>query len=388
MVEDSKQAKPLHVVEILEATAGGTRTHILQLLRGLKERGFQMTLLASTERNPSFSKDIEHLRAAGIRVIEIPMVRQVAPLRDLAALARLRRILRTLAPDIVHTHASKAGILGRIAARLSGVRTIIHTPHVYYFQGKRGLARWFFRMLERMALPLAAKTVLLCESQQELARQELGAQPERVEVIENGVNTAHFSPRNRKREAQEALDIGTDSILIGTVTRFMPQKGCDIFLKAMVRVLERRPECCGLIVGAGPLEAALRRLAQQLGIGSRIHWRKEDNDPREIYEALDVFVLSSHYEGLPYALLEAMAMALPVVATRVTGCLDLITHHETGLLAAPDHPADLANGILQLLHNPKEAQRLGAAAREAVKRDFSIERFLDKTARLYADLPR
>jgi len=175
MVEDSKPAKPLHVVEILEATAGGTRTHILQLLRGLKELGFRRTLMASTERNPSFRKDIERLRAAGIRVIEIPMVRQVAPLRDLAALARLRRILRNLAPDIAHTHASKAGILDRIAARISGVRTIIHTPHVYYFQGRRGLARWFFRMIERMALPLGVRSVLLCENQRELARQELGA---------------------------------------------------------------------------------------------------------------------------------------------------------------------------------------------------------------------
>ena len=388
MVKDSKPAKPLHVVEILEATAGGTRTHILQLLRGLKERGFQMTLLASTERNPSFSKDIERLRAVGIRVIEIPMARQVAPLRDLAALARLRHILRTLAPDIVHTHASKAGMLGRIAARLSGVRTIIHTPHVYYFQGKRGLARWFFRVLERMALPLAAKTVLLCESQRELARQELGTQPERVEVIENGVDTAHFSPRNRKRAAREALDIGTESIVVGTVTRFMPQKGCDIFLKAMARILEQRTECRGVVVGAGPLEADLRRLAQQLGIGSRIHWRKEDNNPREIYEALDVFALSSHYEGLPYALLEAMAMALPVVATRVTGCLDVIADGETGLLAPRGDPAALADRILQLLRDPQEAQRLGTNAREAVKRDLSIERFLDKTSRLYTDLPR
>ena len=421
MVEDSKPGETLHVVEILEATAGGTRTHILHLLRGLKERGFCMTLVASAERNPSFTKDMESLRAEGIRVIEIPMVRQVAPLRDLAALASLRRVLRDLAPDIVHTHASKAGILGRIAARLSGVRAVIHTPHVYYFQGKRGLSRWFYRMLERMTLPLAAKTVLLCEGQRELARRELGVLPDCVDVIENGVDTAYFSPRyrqrrrqmgeesvprfaasdpsglftpvteyrgRRKREAREALGIAPDAIVVGSVTRFMPQKGCDVFLKAMARVLQQRSECCGLVVGTGPLEADLRQLAQRLGIGSQIHWRKEDNDPRKIYEALDVFALSSHYEGLPYALLEAMAMALPVVATRVTGCLDVIADGETGLLAPRGDPAALADRILQLLRDPQEAQRLGTNAREAVKRDLSIERFLDKTSRLYTDLPR
>ena len=106
----------------------------------------------------------------------------------------------------------------------------------------------------------------------------------------------------------------------------------------------------------------------------------------KIYEALDVFALSSHYEGLPYVLLEAMAMALPVVATRVTGCLDVITHDETGLLVAPDRPSDLADGILQLLRNPQDAQRRGANAREAVERNFSLEKFLSRTARLYTDL--
>ena len=371
------------MVEILEATAGGTRTHILQLIYGLTARNFRVTLVASVERDGRFRRDIAQLRAAGVRVIDAPMMRRIAPWRDAAALFRLRTILRSLDADIVHTHASKAGMLGRLAARLSGCRVVIHTPHVYYFQGKRGMLRRFFRMVERMALPLAGRTVLLCETQRKLAIQELGAPSDRVVVIENGVDTSHFRPRRAKREAQGVLGIRAGAPTMGTITRFRPQKGCDVFLRAMARVFEEIPACNCVFVGEGPLDARLRRLARRLGVAERMVWRDRTEDAREIYEALDVFVMSSRYEGMPYALLEAMSMGLPVVATRVCGCQDVVEEGVTGLLVAPDRPEELARQMLRLLRDPAYARRLGAAAREAVEREFPSARFLDRMADLY-----
>ena len=461
---------------MIEATAGGTRTHILQLIYGLTARNFRVTLVASVERDGRFRRDIAQLRAAGVRVIDAPMMRRIAPWRDAAALFRLRTILRSLDADIVHTHASKAGMLGRLAARLSGCRVVIHTPHVYYFQGKRGMLRRFFRMVERMALPLAGRTVLLCETQRKLAIEELGANTDqagstggsrqrrrqhvsanaagggspparrgsRLVVIENGVDTLHFRPRKTRREAQEALGIRpgraegsrqrrrqpvrpptrdlTEAQTLqaqtqpvealdpeppedaemyplspqaarrgsrlgaptfGTVTRLRPQKGCDVFLKAVARVFEEIPVCNCVFVGEGPLDAKLRRLARRLGVVERMVWREYTEDPREIYEALDVFVMSSRYEGMPYAMLEAMSMGLPVVAARVCGCQDVVEEGVTGLLVAPDRPDELAQEILRLLRDPEHAQRMGAAAREAVEREFSSARFLDRMADLY-----
>ena len=112
-------------------------------------------------------------------------------------------------------------------------------------------------------------------------------------------------------------------------------------------------------------------------------WRDRTEDAREIYEALDVFVMSSRYEGMPYALLEAMSMGLPVVATRVCGCQDVVEEGVTGLLVAPDRPEELARQMLRLLRDPAYARRLGAAAREAVEREFPSARFLDRMADLY-----
>jgi len=378
----------LHVVEILEATVGGTRTHILHLLEGLSARGFRMTLIASAERNARFRKDMKRMTEAGVQVIEVPMVRRIAPWRDLTCLFRLWSALRSLEADIVHAHASKAGMLGRIAARLAGVRNVVHTPHVYYFQGKRGIGRRFFRMLERLALPLAAKTVLLSEGQGKLATNELGAAADRVVVIENGVDTSHFSPQGRKREARETLGVRPDAPTIGTITRLRPQKGCDLFLQAMVGVFSEMPECNCILVGEGPLRAPMKRLAQTLGIAERILWREHSDDPREIYEALDLFVISSRYEGMPYVLLEAMSMGLPVVATRIPGCQEVIKEGATGLLAAPGDPEDLVRQILALLRHPERAQRMGTAARHAVSRDFPHQRFLERTAELYLVMGR
>jgi len=375
----------IHVVEVLEATMGGTRTHLLQLLEGMDRRRFRMTLVASAERDERFRGDMKRLENKGVRAIEIPMVRRIAPWRDLVALVRLCSLLRAIRPDVVHTHASKAGMLGRIAARLNGLRAILHTPHVYYFQGKRGVLRWIFRAIERRALPLTSRTILLCESQRDLAVKELRCDATRAVVIRNGVDAAHFSPRNRKREARERLGIPFEVPTVGTITRFAPQKGCDVFLKAMARVFEELPECHCVFVASGPLRSGIMRLAKRLGISGRITWRDFAADPREIYEALDLFVMSSRYAGMPYVLLEAMSMGLPAVATRVSGCADVVNPEGTGLLAEPDDPAGLARCILRLLREPERARRMGTEARKLVAREFSISRFLERTAELYCE---
>jgi len=208
----------------------------------------------------------------------------------------------------------------------------------------------------------------------------------RLVVIENGVDTSHFRPRKTRREAQDALGIRIGAPTFGTVTRLRPQKGCDVLLRAVARVFEEIPVCNCVFVGEGPLDARLRRLARRLGVAERMLWRDHTEDPREIYEALDLFVMSSRYEGMPYAMLEAMSMGLPVVATRVCGCQDVVKEGVTGLLVAPDRPDELAQEILRLLRDPERAQRMGAAAREAVERELPRARFLDRTADLYADV--
>jgi len=376
----SKQS--IHIVQVLEATVGGTRTHVLQLVRGLRTEGHRVTLVASAERNAHFRREMTQLESEGISVIELPMKRRIAPLSDVQCLLRMKAILRSLDPDIVHTHASKAGALGRLAARQCGIRHTIHTPHTFFFQGKRGIGRWFFRALERWLLRFTGRLIVLSEGQRTLVRQELCADMERVALIGNGVDIARFTKQGRREECREELGLPPDAPAIGAITRFVPQKANDVFLGAAAMVIAQNPETRFVIVGRGPLRGKLQAMARQLRAADNLIWLDHLDDPRRLYEAVDVFALSSRYEGMPYALLEAMAMELPVIATRIPGCEEVITE-SSGVLVPPNQPEALASAILQLVCDPQGARQMGRAGRERVAQEFSLETTLRQTVQLY-----
>ena len=376
----------IQVVEILEAAAGGTRTHLLQLLNGLDTDRFRLTLIVSTERDRRFRDDIPPLRAAGVRIIEVPMVRQVAPFRDLVSLLRLIAAFRAIGPDIVHTHSSKAGALGRMAAYLCGIRNVVHTPHVYFFQDKAGLSRRLYLTIDRMLQPLARRVVLLSDSQRRLVTDEIGADGEQLVVIENGVDADHFRSEGQRREAGDRLGIPPGAAVVGTISRFRPQKACDVLVRSLAIVFERVPDAHCIFVATGPQRGEIMSLARQLGVRDRIIWRDHVADTRGIYEAMDVFAVSSVYEGMPYTILEAMSMGVPVVTTNISGCRELVRHERTGLLVEPGDPPDLARSILRILEDKNLARKMGAEARRVVEREFNVERFIRKTEALYAEL--
>jgi glycosyltransferase involved in cell wall biosynthesis len=375
----------IHVVEMLDATDGGTRTHLLQLLYGLDRARFKLTFIASCERNPAFRDDLARLRAAGVEVIEAPIVRPISPWRDVVALKRLTSILRGLDFDILHTHASKSGLLGRLAARLTGRRAVVHTPHAFYFQGKRGVARGVFRAMEKMALPWTARLALLGPMQRELAVGELGARPEQCVVIENGVDVRLFAPAPSPVEARRRLGLPEQGPVIGTLTRFLPQKATDVLLRAWARVFQLLPECRGVVVGHEGDREGARDLARRLGIDDRILWVERTEEPWSFYHAMDLFMLASRYEGMPYTLLEAMACGLPVVATGISGCIEVV-EPGAGELVPVEDPVALADAAAQLLQDPERARAMGRAAREVVVRRFTRERFLAQTTHLYEEI--
>lgn len=377
--------EPIHVVHVAEAATGGVRTHVLQLLRGLRPAGFTMTLIASAERDARFRSDLAQLQAEGVRVIELPMKRRLAPLGDLVSFFRLRAALRKLRPDIVHTHASKAGALGRLAAHSCRVKTVVHTPHTFYFQGCGPAGRRFFRAIERLLLRFTDCLVVLAEGQRRLAATALGADTDKARLIHNGVDTNYFAPRRRRDQARHSLGLPLDAPVVGTITRFRRQKGTDVFLRAAAALAAEMPAAHFVLVGSGPHRDALHRLAGRLGLAPRLTWREHCGDPREIYEALDVFVLSSRYEGLPYALLEAMSMSLPVAGPRISGCEEVVTV-DTGILVPPEDPQSLARALANLLNDPAHAQQLGVAGRARVTEHFSLDSCLRHTAALYRSL--
>jgi glycosyltransferase involved in cell wall biosynthesis len=376
----------LKVALVLEATAGGTRRHVLDLLEGLPPERFELLPVVSLRPDGEFAADVERLRAAGRCVEVVPMKRAPAPLADLVAFQRLVRLFRRERPAVVHAHGSKGGLLGRLAARAAGVPRVVFTPHVYPFQWARGWRRAAYLRAERLLWRLADKVVAVGAGQAELALAARVATPSRLVVIRNGVDAGRFerlaTPENRAAVRRE-LGLGDGDLAVGLVARLSPQKGCGHFLRAARIVAGREPRAKFLMIGAGPLLPYLSALAADMGIGGRVKFLGHRPDAERLYAALDLFVLSSLWEGLPYAVLEAQAAGLAVIASRIPGCEELVADGQTGYLVEHrDEPA-IAGRICELLAAPGKRAEMGRLGRERVKQEFRLDQFLKLHARLY-----
>ena len=381
------RSRRIRVAHILEATVGGTREHVLQIFRGLDARRFDLALICSVRRDPGFLSDVEALRARGHEVVIVPMVRAIRPLSDLAAFARLVWHFARRRYDIVHTHSSKAGFLGRLAAWTAGCRRIVHTGHIFYFQWRPDAwAGRLYRALEWLAARVSRRIVALSDEQRDLLVRTGVARPDQVVVIPNGVRINEWSSLPRRAAARRRLGLPEKGLLVGMAARLAPQKGCRHFVRAARLVAHRRPDVRFALVGEGDIGEDLVRLAADLGLGDRFRWLGHCDDMRAFYAALDVFVLSSLWEGMPYVVLEAMACGRPVCATGIPGVREVIRHGETGLLSPAEDDAALAENILALLDDAPRRRAMGRAARALAAEGFSSEAFLWRLACLYSDL--
>lgn len=374
---------------ICEATQGGVRKHLRELIRifARPEEGFTVHAILGDRGEAGFREELESLRAslAGFSYTLAPSLkRSLCPVRDLRAGLELRRLLRALAPDIVHTHSSKAGVLGRQAAQGLGIRNIFHTAHVFPFQWARGVRGRVFLALERRAARVTTALVCVGESQRAIALERGLCAAEKLVVIRNGIELPAPPPLDQKAAQRAALGLAPSAPAVGMVARLAPQKGVGAFVQAAAKVLQQRPETVFCVVGGGPLESQVRARLAELRVppeSFRLLGHRED--AAALYPAFDVVALSSLYEGLPYVLLEAMAWGVPVVATDVLGSRDVVRDGVTGFLARVDDPADIAARLLRLLNDPELRARCGAAARQRVAEEFSLAAFREGHRQLY-----
>jgi glycosyltransferase involved in cell wall biosynthesis len=208
----------------------------------------------------------------------------------------------------------------------------------------------------------------------------------KVTIIPNGLQFDHLPAAFDAGAKRKALGIPAGVPVIGTVTRFEPQKANETFLRMVQRVLRQAPEVATLIAGDGPQRLELEALAAQLGIADRITFLGWRDDAVELLGVMDVFCMSSRWEGCPMVLLEAMAMRCPVVATDIGGVREIVVAGETGYLVALDDPDAMAQAVLRLLAAPDQRERMGAAGRQRVERHFGAEAMLAAYADLYRKL--
>ena len=342
------------VVTRFEAGAGGVA------LRGalaLDPTRFAVTIVAGSGNHL-----LDEAAAAGLEVVVVGSLRSpFAPRADLCALRDLGRLL-SRGFDVVHTHSSKAGALGRLAAHRAGVRRVIHTFHGFPFHEFQSPARraayvQIERRLGRITdVALCVGTGVAVEA----IRRRLIA-PERVRTI--GVCAGGPAvPRNLATRVQARTELGLppDPPVVGAVGRLAYQKAPEDFVAAMVAL--QRPDVTGVWIGGGPLERQARALAAAALPHARIVFVGERRNVRALLPALDIFALPSRYEGLPVAIVEAMTCGIPVVATAVNAVPDVVVPGQTGLLVPPQRPDLLAEAIGHLLDNPLDADRMAHAA--------------------------
>jgi glycosyltransferase involved in cell wall biosynthesis len=306
----------------------------------------------------------------------VDLERLVAP----SAIVRLATTLRPLTPDIVQSHGARSNFYSRLAVaplrRARHISTVHNSLRAYPVSAPR---RRLYRAMDRLTLPLTARVLCVAEA---LSGDYRG----RTTVIPNGVELRELDAARGKGQAVRAeLGLG-GSPVVGFVGRLTPQKDPATFLRAVGAIRREWPAARGLVVGEGPLRADLERERDRLGLGERCALVGARSDVPAVLDAIDVFVLSSVSEGFPFVVLEAMAMARPVVATAVDGVTEIVEDGVSGVLVAPGNPASIAAETLDLLRRPDRARALGAAARARVAERFSVEAMVQRTQRLYLEV--
>ncbi len=383
-------SRPVRVLEVMEATIGGTKRHLLAMVRGLDRSLFQVEVAAPRIRSEAFD-DVtfsDEVRQAAIPQRFVPMVREISPASDLSCLFRLWALMIRGRYDVVHTHSSKAGFLGRFAARLAGVRAVVHTPHGFYFLNQKGGAkRSFYLTLERLAGRITDRMIALSPTEMGEAVDNGIIVPKRVVLIENGIQLPARRDSATISRLRNTLAPGARHV-IGTVARFTPQKGPFDFIRMADALVRSVPGTQILWCGDGELRDQVETLARELGVYNHLHFLGYRTDVLDVMSVMDAFILTSHWEGLPYTILDAMALEKPVVATAAVGTRDIVQDEVTGLLTPVGDPEAAAQAIARVLSNPEEAKAMGTAGRELVLRRFSQEAMVKRTGQLYLDLVR
>jgi len=319
---------------------------------------------------------VREIRASGIKVHTVRMCRAITPFRDLVALGRLYWCLKREKYLIVHTHTPKANLLGQIAAWLAGVPIRVITVHGFYFHdGMGSVARNLYILLERISHRCADFSFSQNREDIATARREKICADGKMHFLGNGVDLALFTRelyQESARRLRDELGIKAEAPIIGIVGRLTFEKGCREFVSAAAIVHREFPEAHFIVIGPEDVITAhsLTQLQGMEEIKEHFHWLGMQIDMPKFYAMMTAFVLPSYREGFPRALMEASAMALPVIATDIRGCREVVEHGETGILVPAQNVESLAKAILELLRNPEAARAMGEKGREKAKREF------------------
>jgi glycosyltransferase involved in cell wall biosynthesis len=368
------------VYVIADMITGGTQTHLLQVFRYLDRTVFRPSLFVLRDGGNLLGE----AAAAGVDVRTFGMTGTLRNPRDLKGLAAMVRAVRELRPAVVHGYLLRGNFYGAVAGRLAGVPAVVTSKRGLHEPA--GLAETLsVQVSNRLSHAVTGNSLEVLE----FTRRVEGRFPAPMTMIPSGIDTDRFDagrvggwPRGSLREA---LGIGSSPV-VGTAITFRPRKGFRMLFEAMAEIRRRVPDAHLVIAGADEMSPEARDLAERLDLVRWIHLLGRRGDMPEVLSALDVFVLPSESEGMSNAILEAMAMRLPVVATDVGGAREQMAEGETGFLVDYPDSAALAAKVTRLLEDPALRERVGSAGRERVVAHYSAAGMVRQIEDLYATL--
>jgi glycosyltransferase involved in cell wall biosynthesis len=347
---------------------GGAQIHVRDLAIAARAHGHAPTVVTSGS-----GPFLDDLRAEQIRVIVLGhLAAPISPLRDLRAYREVRKTLRDLRPDLVATHSSKAGILGRLVARQLRL-PVVFTAHGWSFTpGIAPLQASVYRGIERLAAPLSSKIITVSEFDRQLALKARVTTEDRVITVYNGIPDVPASRR---------ANPGGEPVRLVMVARFEPQKNHATLLRALAGLIHRSWVLD--LIGEGPLRSRMEDLSASLGLQSRVRFLGQRTDVDQCLAGAQVSVLATNWEGFPLTILEAMRAGLPVVASSVGGVSEAVRDQQTGFLVPRGDVAPLRGAIERLLASPRLRAEMGAHGRTVWEQNFTLQQMVERTLAIY-----
>lgn len=371
----------MRVVHIIKAVGiAGAERHLLILFAGLVSRGVDVRLLLLVEPDKPLDDYVSQMEALGVHVqrvvIQKGLDRQIIP--------TLRQHLRTLKPELVHTHLVHADTFGSLAAKWAGVKIVITSRH----NEDDFRHRSPFKIANRILWRNFNAVIAISEATNLFTRQVEQVPPEKITTIRYGLPrpTTQVDHEGAARSLRQQFNLPENSPVVGMIGRLISQKGMSYGLQGFASISLRFPDARLLIVGDGVLRQDLEAEARKLGIHKQVVFAGWRTDVPQLMAGLDIFLMPSLWEGFGLVLLEAMAAAVPSIASQVSAIPEIIVDGETGLLVEPESAPAIANALTTLLSDPILRRHMGMLALERLETHFDAERMVDATYQLYQQL--
>lgn len=373
------EIKVLHL--ITELPIGGAQDNTLLSVKGLKQLGYQVDLAAAPGGE---LEDLARKYADNLYHINNFSTNSISPIQNIKAVLEVNKLLSSNKYDIIHTHSSTAGICGRISARLKHVPIIIHTVHGFPFHDfMKPVKKNFLIQLEKYCARLCDHMITVSNLNiDEIVERKISTR-DKLTTVYSGIDLDKFNIDKTKEEIKKSLNIPQEDLVVGLIARMSNQKAPKYFVEAAKLILKEKQNVTFLMVGDGPLK---EELIEQIGDESKIRMLGSRTDIPEILKTLDIFALSSIYEGLGRAMTEAMICNIPIVAPNVNGIPEVVIDGETGFLIEPRDSKGLAEKIMLLLNDEQLRIQIGQNAHNKVVPAFSDKKMVEDIDKLYCKI--